>query len=223
MVKKQPKKSVREDIYEKIRDDITVGRLMAGERLTEKKLLDLYKVSRTPIREALRQLESEGLISFERNKGIEVAKLSIKQVRDIYDIRELLEGYAVRVSIGKMTKKDVSYLEALQKKLIQAAKSNDVQSWLHNNTLFHNFFRDKADNEDMAQLSITLKRRIYRYTDMSVGHRRDYDTYLEQHATLIEACKKRDAALGEETMRLHMRRVRDVITESLMTTRNLMI
>ncbi|HOG18461.1 MAG: putative HTH-type transcriptional regulator YdfH [Syntrophaceae bacterium PtaU1.Bin231] len=215
MANKHLEKSVRQDIYEKIRDDITFGRLMSGERLTEKKLSDLYKVSRSPIREALRQLESEGLISFERNKGIEVAKLSAKQVEEIYDLRELLEGFAVRTAIAKMTKRDIAYLEDLHKKLIKAAQSKDTQAWLHNNALFHGFFRDRADNENLCQLIIMLKRRIYRYQYMSVSYPRFFETYIEHHAALIEACRNKDVALAERTMKIHMRKVKDVIAGSL--------
>jgi len=214
---KHLEKSVRQDIYEKIRDDITFGRLMSGERLTEKKLSELYKVSRSPIREALRQLESEGLISFERNKGIEVAKLSVKQVQQIYDLRELLESYAVRIAIDKMLKKDIAYLEDLHRKMIKAAQNKDTQSWLHNNALFHGFFRDKADSESLSQLIVMLKRQIYRYQYMSVGYPRFFETYIEHHASLIEACKKKDAASAERTMKIHMRKVRDIIADSLTT------
>jgi len=224
---KHLEKSVRQDIYEKIRDDITFGRLMSGERLTEKKLSDLYKVSRSPIREALRQLESEGLISFERNKGIEVAKLSAKQVEEIYDLRELLEGFAVRTAIAKMTKRDIAYLEDLHKKLIKAAQSKDTQAWLHNNALFHGFFRDRADNENLCQLIIMLKRRIYRYQYMPVSYPHFIDIYAEHHAALIECCKKKDAAMAEKVMRIHVRKVKDVVmkdaTPSLSTTRKLSI
>ena len=118
MIQKHVEKSIRQDTYEKIRDDITFGSLMPGERLTEKKLSEIYKVSRSPIRESLRQLESEGLISFERNKGIEVSKLSEKEVEEIYNLRELLESYAVGVAAGKMGAKDINYLKGLHKKMV---------------------------------------------------------------------------------------------------------
>jgi DNA-binding GntR family transcriptional regulator len=220
---KHLEKSVRQDIYEKIRDDITFGHLLSGERLTEKKLSDIYKGSRSPIREALRQLESEGLISFERNKGIEVAKLSVKQVEEIYDLRELLEGYAVRVAIRKMTKKDIAYLEDLHKKMMKAASSGDTQLWLQNNALFHAFFREMADNESLCQFIVILRRRIYRYQYMSVSFPRFFETYIEHHAMMIEACKAKDVDLAENTMKIHLRKVRDVIITSLTTNRNQLI
>ncbi|HOG18444.1 MAG TPA: GntR family transcriptional regulator [Syntrophales bacterium] len=227
MVSKRLEKSVREDIYEKIRDDITFGRHMSGERLTEKKLSDLYGVSRHPIREALRKLESEGLITFQRNKGIEVIKLSGRQLGEIYDVRELLESAAVRMAVEKATKKEIARLEGLHKKMLKAAKKHDMQAWLQYNTLFHGFFRDKADNDCLCQLIIMLKRRIYRYQYMPVSYPHFIDIYAEHHAALIECCKKKDAAMAEKVMRIHVRKVKDVVmkdtTSSLSTTRKLSI
>ncbi len=215
MTSKHLEKSTRQDIYEKIRDDITFGRFTSGERLKEEKLSDLYGVSRSPIREALRQLESEGLISFERNKGIEVIKLSARQMEEIYDVRELLESQAVKMAVAKVTKKEIAYLEGLYRKMIKAAKSQDKQAWLENNTLFHGFFRDKADNDCLSQLIMMLKRRIYRYQYMPLSYPHVIETYAKHHAALIECCKKKNAILAEKIMRLHVRTVKDVVTKDV--------
>jgi len=223
MVNRQTDKSVRENIYERIRDDITYGRLMPGERLTEKKLSDIYNVSRSPIREALRQLESEGLLSFERNKGIEVRKLSINQIEDIYESRALLEGYAVCVSVGKMANKDVATLADFHKKMIKNAHDKDIQSWLHNNALFHGYFRDKAGNETINQLIIILKRRTYHYQSMSVSYERAFETYIEQHAAILDSCKKKDADRADQSMRLHVQTTKRFVIESLSMGRNLLL
>src|SRR4030043_2088390 len=101
--------SLREKIYQAVRDDITYGRLSSGERLVESMLVERFRASRSPIREALRQLVSEGLITFERNKGITVSKLSTREVDEIYTLRWLLESYAARLTAGKATKKDLKY------------------------------------------------------------------------------------------------------------------
>jgi DNA-binding GntR family transcriptional regulator len=216
-------KSIRQDIYERIRDDITCGRLLPGERLTENKLSNMYNVSRSPIREALRQLESEGLISFERNKGIEVSKLSVKQMKEIYDIRSLLEGYAVRISVEQLTKKDISALTNIHKKLITAARDKNIQAWLQNNALFHSYFRDKAGKENLCQLIVMLKRRTYHYQNMSLSYDRYFETYIGHHAAILEACKKKDADLAERQMRQHVQTTKCAIVESLSMNRNLLM
>ena len=208
-------KSTRQDIYERIRDDITYGRLMPGERLTEKKLSDTYSVSRSPIREALRQLQSEGLISFERNKGMEVSKLSIQQVQEIYDIRALLEGYAVRISLEQMTNEDVKFLSNVHKLLLKAARDRDTQAWLDNNAVFHGYFRTKANNETLGQLILMLKRRTFLYQNISLSYERYFETYVEHHAKILDACKKKDLDLAESAMRSHVQTTKKAIVEYL--------
>jgi DNA-binding GntR family transcriptional regulator len=220
MAGKNSEKSVRQDIYERIRDDITYGRLMPGERLTEMKLSTIYAVSRSPIREALRQLQSEGLICFERNKGMEVLKLSIKQVEEIYDIRALLEGYAVRMSVAHLTPDDLRHLSSLHKRLIKAARDKETQAWLDNNALFHGYFREKAQNETLNQLIILLRRRTFLYQNLSLSYERYYEAYIEHHCEILDACKKKDPDLAEIAMQNHVRTTRKAIIEYLSINRN---
>ena len=222
MAEVQNDKSIRQNIYERIRDDITYGNLMPGERLTEKKLSDIYGVSRSPIREALRQLESEGLLSFERNKGIEVRKLSINQIEDIYESRALLEGYAVRISVDKMESKDIMNLSDIHRKLTKAAKDKDIPLWLQNNAQFHGYFREKAGNETISQLIVMLKRRTYHYQNMSVSYERAFETYIEHHAAILDLCKKKEADCAERSMILHVRTTKRFVIESLSIGRNLL-
>ena len=101
-------RSVRETIYEAIRDEITYGELLPGERLTEKELSEKFKASRSTIRECLRQLESEALLTYASHKGFTVSKLSIKQVEEIYNLRGLLESYATRLTAEKATPAQVT-------------------------------------------------------------------------------------------------------------------
>ncbi|MCE5263753.1 MAG: GntR family transcriptional regulator [Deltaproteobacteria bacterium] len=209
-------KSLRETIYERVRDDITFGKLYPGQRLTEATLATALKASRSPVREALRQLESEGLITFERNKGIEVSRLSSKQVDEIFDIRMVLEGYAAHLTVARgLTEQDWQYLDKLNKALQQDAKKNDDQSWFQHNAGFHNFFRCHSGNHNLEQLISMLERRVYRYKYMSVSFPDQLKHYLEQHNNIIEACKKKDPDLVRVRMQEHLVYVKGVIGEYL--------
>jgi DNA-binding GntR family transcriptional regulator len=209
-------KSLRETIYEQIRDDITFGKLYPGQRLTEATLADALKASRSPVREALRQLESEGLITFERNKGIAVSRLSMKQVDEIFDIRMVLEGYAAYLTVARgLTDHDMQYLDKLNKALQQNAEKNDDQSWFQNNAKFHNFFRCHSGNHNLEQLISMLERRVYRYKYMSVSFPDQLKYYLEQHNNIIKACKKNDPDLVKVRMQEHLIYIKGVILEYL--------
>jgi len=209
-------KSLRETVYERIRDDITFGKLYPGQRLTEATLADELKASRSPVREALRQLESEGLITFERNKGIAVSRLSHQQVDEIYNIRMVLEGYAVYLSVEKgLTEQDLKYLDQLNNALREAMARDDEQSWFRNNANFHTFFRVHSGNHNLAQLICMLERRVYRYKFMSVSFREQLKHYVEQHDQIINACTKRDAEQARGCMQAHLLYIKKTIMEYL--------
>jgi DNA-binding GntR family transcriptional regulator len=209
------KKSLREKIYKKIRDDITYGKLSPGERLTEVDLVREFKASRSPIREALRQLESEALITFVRNKGITVSKLSIKEVDEIYSLRSILESYAARLTAEKATKDHVRYLRDLHENLVKAAKNLDFMDCLHNNDLFHNFITDHSGNTNLVQILSILRRRVYRYKYISIRIPGHFESYLEQHAGVLKGCEKNDGEMAAKHMRTHIEKVRRVLGDHL--------
>lgn len=209
------KKSLREKIYEKIRNDITYGHLSPGERLIESNLVNEFKASRSPIREALRQLESEALITFERNKGITVSKLSTKQVEEIYNIRSILESYSARLTAENATMDHVEYLRDLQERLGKAAKSFDFLNWLHNNNLFHTFIIEHSGNTNLVRILSILRRRVYRYQYISIRIPRHLESYLEQHDGILRGCEKNDGVMAERYMKIHLENIKHVLVDHL--------
>jgi len=209
------KQFLRKHIYETIRDRITYGQLNPGERLTESGLAASFKASRSPIREALRQLESEGLISAERNKGITVSKLSLAEVDEIYSLRGLLESHAARLTAERATREDVKLLRDLQEKLKKAAKKFDLEGWLRTNTLFHDFLEEHCGNSNLIPILQTLKRRTYRYKYVIIRIPGHFEEYLEQHEGILRGCSKRDGELAEKFMKQHLATIKEVTTSYL--------
>jgi len=207
--------SLREKIYQGIRDDITYGKLLPGQRLVESMLVERFKTSRSPIREALRQLESEGLITFERNKGITVSRLTIQEIDEIYSLRWLLESYAAHLSAERATRKDVAYLKDLHGKLKVAAKNSDLVNWIHNNILFHNFFSENPGNNNLQQVLTMIKRRVYRYHYMIVRIPGHFKTYLEHHEGILRACELNDGKMAEKYMKAHVQTIKKVLIDYL--------
>lgn len=207
--------SLREEIYQKIRDDITYGKLSPGERLVESKLAERFKCSHSPIREVLRQLESEGLLIFERNKGSTIRKLSIQEIAEIYLILPMLEGCAARLSAERATGKDVAYLRSLHNKLKTAAKSQDPVKWLKTNTEFHEFFYKQAGNETLCQIIENLKRRIYQYRHITIRIPRHLEEYVEHHEKILKGFEANDGKMVEKYMKLHIGTVGEVLINYL--------
>ena len=209
------KKSLTEKIYSKIRDDITYGRLSPGERLIESDLAKEFKASRGPIREALRQLESEAFTTFVRNKGFTVSKLSVKEVDEIYNLRSILESYAARLTAEKATREHVRYLRNLNEKLREAAKNLEFLDWLRNNDLFHDFIIDHSGNTNLVRILRILRRRVYRYKYISIRIPGHLESYLEQHGGVLKGCEKNDGAMAEKYMRMHIEKINRVLGDYL--------
>ena len=207
--------SLREKVYNTIRDDITYGRLSPGERLREKDLTEEFHISRSPIREALRQLESEGLIAFENYKGITVSKLSVKQVEEIYDLRWVLESYSASLSAERATKKHVGNLRNLHEKLKIAAKNFDLIGWLELNTLFHDSLSENCGNNNLIQILDILKRRIYRYKFMVIRVPGHLNQYIKHHEGILKACEKNDGQMAEKYMKIHVEHIKNVLIDYL--------
>jgi DNA-binding GntR family transcriptional regulator len=203
-------KSLRDQIYETIRDQITYGKVHPGERLIETDLAQQFKSSRSPIREALRQLESEGLLRSENNKGYTVAKLSTRDVDEIYDIRIILEGYAVRLAAASVTEKQIKYLDRLNVRLRQAATKGELKAWLDENRLFHGFFYDNCGNSNLSLILQMLHRRIHRYLYTIIQIPGNFPTYLEQHEGIVDGCRQGDPEKAASYMRAHLQTVREV-------------
>ena len=214
--------SIRERIYKEIRDQITFCRINPGERLVESALANEFNASRSPIREALRQLESEGLLKFKRNKGYTVSKLSVNQVDEIYNIRWLLESYATRMTAEKAGKREVQYLKGLNKKLRDDAMKKDLKGWLFHNTLFHTFFYEHCGNANLRAILETLHLRIHRYKFIIIRIPGYFKLYLDQHERILRACRNRDGEAAEKYMKLHMQTVKEVLMNHLNSFPDLM-
>jgi DNA-binding GntR family transcriptional regulator len=196
-------------------EEITHGRVMPGERLTESDLAERFNVSRSPIREALRQLESDGLIKLNQNKGITVSKLSISEIKEIYDLRWLLEGYATRLSAERSTKKDVTYLQALDKKMKRAAKAYHLSDWLENNSLFHNFCVEHSGNANLNRMVESIKRRVFHYKYVTARIPGHFEEYIVQHEGVLKGFCANDGEMAERHMKLHIRAIQKVLIEFL--------
>jgi len=152
MKKRSAQIPLREFIYKQILRDISSGKIPAGEKLHELALAKRYKVSRTPIREALFQLEKEGFIKHRKNIGAIVEGIDSIQISQILDITALLESYATEIVARKIEKEDISYLKNLQDEMEVSAKKTEYEAYLDKNRKFHGFFIKKCGNRVLRQI-----------------------------------------------------------------------
>lgn len=189
--------TLREKILETIREAILKGALRPGEKVAEPELAERFGISRTPIREAFRQLESEGYLTVIPRKGAVVASLSERDVEEFYAIKSILEGYAARMAAEKMTDKDIERLDGINERLEKLAREGDVKNFFRVHNDFHECFIRAAGNDKLLELInlLLLKFNRLRMASLSLPGRMEIS--VQEHQKIIEAFKKRQGELAE--------------------------
>ena len=193
--------TLREKILENIRDAIISGSLKAGSRVSEPELAERYGISRTPIREALRQLESEGYLTVIPRRGAVVSEFSQKDVEDFYAIKSILEGYAARQACSRLTDRELDKLQANNKRLHDLAEQNDIKTFFKVHNDFHEMFIKAADNERLRELITSVVTRFQRLRFMSLSLPGRMNISVQEHEKIIEAFRRRDAETAETLVR----------------------
>jgi DNA-binding GntR family transcriptional regulator len=181
--------TLREKILEMIRESILKGTLKPGEKVAEPELAERFGISRTPIREAFRQLESEGYLTVIPRKGAVVTSLSERDVDEFYAIKSILEGYAARLAAKRLTDKDIERLETINTKLAELAADGDVKNFFRVHNEFHDLFIRAADNEKLQELieQVGMKFNRLRMASLSLPGRMEIS--VAEHKKIIEAFK----------------------------------
>ncbi len=193
--------TLRERILETIRDAIISGALKPGEKVAEPELAERFGISRTPIREAFRQLESEGYLTVIPRKGAVVVSFSQRDVEEFYAIKSILEGYAARKACEKLTDRELVKLEAINEKLRTLAEDGDIKHFFKVHNDFHDLFIKAADNSKLTDLITSLVGKFQRLRVASLSLPGRMRVSVEEHDKIIGAFRARDAEKAEKLVR----------------------
>jgi DNA-binding GntR family transcriptional regulator len=196
---------LRRQVLDELRLSIIAGRLAPGARLVERELTAMMGVSRTVVREALRQLESEGLISIIPNKGPVVRELTLAEARDLYSIRAVLEGLAARRFVENANDNQVEKLQQALDATAEAYENGDPAVILETKNRFYDGLFEGAGSETLSSMIGTLHVRIWRWRALGLSHpQRSPERSKESVAGLravLAAIRDRDVDLAERRMR----------------------
>lgn len=187
---------LRDVVFQTLRAAILRGDLKPGERLMELQLAAKLGVSRTPIREAIRMLEQEGLAVTIPRKGAEVAKMTEKDMEDVLQIRRSLENLAVRLSCEKITQSELQELRVARDQFEEMTKSNNVVEIAKADVNFHDVLYKAAENPKLLGLLNHLREQMYRYRVEYLKDRSIYPQLIEEHKHLYEAVKAKNMQLA---------------------------
>lgn len=199
-----PIRPLSEEVAQRIRDMIGKGLLTKGDRIVEKQLCDALGISRTPLREALRILASEGLIDLVPHRGACVAQPSMEDVRDLFAVMSILEGACARVVAEKITKSDLAKLERLHRGLEKYFASKDHEKYLDVNHKYHSLIQEMSGNKVLNEILGGLRKRILLYRQRQLYQPDRFEASIDEHRRLLEAFRRRDAIEAESLMKIHL-------------------
>jgi DNA-binding GntR family transcriptional regulator len=196
---------LRQQVVDGLRQAIIDGRLAPGARLIERELTEMMRVSRTVIREALRQLESEGLIAIIPNKGPVVRALTLAEAKDLYHIRTVLEGLAARLFTEHADDAQVKRIGQALEVVVKAYAGGDAQQVLETKNRFYDVLFEGAASETLSSMLGTLHARIWRWRALGLSHpersaQRSKESVRNLRA-MLAAIRKRDAEAAERITR----------------------
>lgn len=192
--------TLRERIVDTIREAIISGILSSGTKISEPELAERFGISRTPIREALRQLETEGFITVVPRKGAVVSTLSRKDVEDFYELKSVLEAFAAKKAVELVTDNDISKMENLNRQLEKLASKGDLKRAFQVHNDFHHVFLEACGNEKLFIIAKGLEKQFQRFR-MSLSVPGKIERLVKQHWDIIDAFRKKDAGLVEELVK----------------------
>lgn len=198
--------------YHRLLEDIRSGQLLPGMRLRETELADQLGLSRTPIREAIRLLEADGLVIHLPRQGATVRSLSYAEVVELYEMRAVLEGTAARLAARAASDLELSELVALNDALAAAGASPSASGL---NRHFHMTLLEAARNRYLTRMAQTLQKSLMILGPTMLAEPDRAATAVEEHRSVLDALLARDGARAEAAMRAHIQAAHRIRLQSL--------
>lgn len=195
---------LRDVVFNTLRQAILRGELKPGERLMEIQLANKLGVSRTPIREAFRKLELEGLVNMVPRKGAEVADITEKSLRDVLEVRKALEELSVQLACEKITEEEIEELKRVAERFKDTLDDQDVTKIAEADVAFHDVIYTATDNQKLILLLNNLREQMYRYRVEYLKKEEAYPQLIAEHEELIDNISKRNKEEATRIMCEHI-------------------
>ncbi len=181
---------LRDVVFQSLRDAIIAGDLPAGERLMETQLAEKLGVSRTPIREAIRRLETEGLVVMVPRKGAQVAPFTKKDIQDVLEVRASLEALATKLACTRADDLEFMKLQIVLKEYEFAVRDHDIDMMIQKDVEFHDIIFAATKNDRLIQMSSNIREQVQRYRIAYLKKVDDGERVLQEHAAILEAIQQ---------------------------------
>lgn len=202
---------LRDVVFQTLRQAILRGELKPGERLMEIHLAQKLGVSRTPVREAIRMLELEGLVLMIPRKGAVVAEITITDLEDVLEVRMALEELAVKHACRRITQEQLAELRRRAAEFKHTLNGNDVGACAQADVEFHDLIYLATGNSRLVQILNNLREQMYRYRMEYLKDRQSYNTLMKEHEEILRALENRDEKAALDVTIRHVERQKEHI------------
>ncbi|MDZ5461695.1 GntR family transcriptional regulator [Azohydromonas lata] len=201
-----------EVIAQHLRNAIVTGQLHEGEPIRQDEVAALFKVSKIPVREALKHLEAEGLVAFQRNRGAVVHSPSEAEIVQVYEVRAMLESNAIRLAVPNMT---AATLDKAQRMCDEFAREQDPFRWARLHWEFHSCLYRDAGRDFLLNMIQSINNRTERYLHIQLTRENGRDTADTEHQALVDACRRGDPAEAARMVHEHIMRACSLLQRHL--------
>ena len=208
-------KPLREVIFDTLREAIITGELKPGERLMEVKLAEKMGVSRTPVREAIRMLELEGLVDMLPRKGAHVAELSAKDIMDVLEVRASMDSLATRLATERITDEEIKELRQIQVQFANYVEKNNLQDSIKKDVEFHELIYRASRNDSIGTDCKQSREQVQRFR---VIYLKDYSSprnLIKEHEEICDAISARNSDMAQECAQTHINNQEKVIIKAI--------
>lgn len=208
---------LRDVVFNTLHQAILKGELKPGERLMEIQLAQRLGVSRTPVREAIRKLELEGLVVMVPRKGAEVAAITVEDLVDVLEVRSALEVMAARYACDHITDEQLQELKLAENEFRHSLDNRDITACVHADMKFHELIYSATKNRRLLQILNNLREQMYRYRMEYLKDRGTHKKLLGEHETIYNALKNRDKEMAGEAIRSHIDNQKESMVNSILS------
>lgn len=215
MIKDDEYLPLRDVVFKTLRQEILTGKLKPGERLMEIQLANKLGVSRTPIREAIRKLELDGLVIMIPRRGAEVAQITLKDLKDVMEVRCALDVLAIELACDRMGREELNSLYQACENFRDAVKTKDTRKLAEADVAFHDAIVLSTGNTRLIQLVSNLSEQMYRYRFEYLKDATSHEMLQQEHMEMYQNILKKDKAAAASVVRKHINNQEEAIIKQL--------
>lgn len=215
MIKDDEYLPLRDVVFNTLRQEILTGKLKPGERLMEIQLANKLGVSRTPIREAIRKLELEGLVIMIPRRGAEVAQITLKDLKDVMEVRCALDVLAIELACERMGQEELESLYRACENFREAVKTKDTRKMAEADVIFHDMIVVSTSNKRLIQLVSNLSEQMYRYRFEYLKDVTSHGMLQQEHLEMYQSILDKDKTAAANVVRKHIRNQEEAVIKQL--------